>query len=66
MSGFDLRDQDRYRQYAVTIEGISDCVFEIDTSGFGGRFSLENDGADQSTLQIKDGTVMYDSYRSHT
>lgn len=37
----------------MTIEGISDCVFEIDTSGFGGRFSLENDGVDQTTLQIK-------------
>ena len=66
MSGFDLRDQDRYRQYAVTIEGISDCAFEIETSGFGERFSLEKDGADQTTLRIKNGKVMNGSYRSHT
>ena len=41
---FEVRDNDRYGSYPVTVEGIGDCQFIIDISGFGESFVLEKEG----------------------
>lgn len=41
---FCPRDKERYGHYSVFIDGIGDCIFEIDIAGFGESFILSFEG----------------------